>query len=494
DAITTVTPARTTYAAEGPPATNARNWTLNFGDVTNTDTDPATDENIIVRWQARVIDDDSYQRTPHQASTTRTVPIQVLYRDADNEVLMMNMNVVLDVRQPILSIAADGSNPGITAVPADVSTDAKPNSIVKFTTRVCNVAGGASAHDIVLVSTLPPQFDRSTISIDSIAIYDLANTLLRTLPSTSYRNTTGTDPLDTTERTALFTLTITDAAGLPPASCLLTQLDVKIRENVGIGNKWDFGFNFVSPASYHSLSSSEDGAAFRRIYAVDNKVTFELNTRLLFPASASKVLSTPPRVYATVGEMIGFDLAFPSDDTYTYAMSQITMRATLPAHLERVITDPPLMIIPPITQANPATPATPFIDPGSVAATNLYVIIINELNASEQAMFSYQTRVANVQAAQAGVGSALSTLMAISFASGAREENAVADTIFPRDGDVSDPRALALRSSNLATNSVVVTEPQLSAVRRFYRQDFNGSGILSDLSEISDGTDLDAGD
>ncbi|MCA8836744.1 MAG: hypothetical protein K8963_02680, partial [Proteobacteria bacterium] len=42
DAITTVTPARTTYAAEGPPATNARNWTLNFGDVTNTDTDPAT--------------------------------------------------------------------------------------------------------------------------------------------------------------------------------------------------------------------------------------------------------------------------------------------------------------------------------------------------------------------------------------------------------------------------------------------------------------------
>ncbi|MCA8838306.1 MAG: DUF11 domain-containing protein, partial [Proteobacteria bacterium] len=42
--------------------------------------------------------------------------------------------------------------------------------------------------------------------------------------------------------------------------------------------------------------------------------------------------------------------------------------------------------------------------------------------------------------------------------------------------------------------SVVVTEPQLSAVRRFYRQDFNGSGILSDLSEISDGTDLDAGD
>ncbi|MCA8837002.1 MAG: hypothetical protein K8963_04025, partial [Proteobacteria bacterium] len=486
DAITTVTPARTTYAAEGPPATNARNWTLNFGDVTNTDTDPATDENIIVRWQARVIDDDSYQRTPHQASTTRTVPVQVLYRDADNEVLMMNMNVVLDVRQPILSIAAlDQANPGITAEPASVATEATSNSTVKFTTRVCNVAGGASAHDIELTSILPLQFDRTSISVKSIAIYDLANTFISTLPSTSYRSTTATDPMDTntgqptSERTALYTLTITDAAGLPPASCLLTRLDVDTRDNIGIGNQWTHNFN--SP-SYHSLNTGTDGAAFRRSYTLDNNVEFVLRTPVLFPAPATKELATLSLArYAAVGEMIDFNLAFPSDNDYTYAMTDIELRATLPAHLERVITDPPLTITPP-------TPATLVIDPASVAATNLYAININELNAGQQALFSYQTRVANAQAAQAGVGLTLATSMAISFQSGAG-----AGITFPRAGDV-DPRALALKSSNLATGSVVVTEPQLSAVRRFYRQDFNGSGILSDLSEISDGTDLDAGD
>ena len=484
EAITTIVPTSTTLAADGPSA-GSSTWLLDFGDVRNSDTDATTDERIRVRWRAQVIN----QGYEHTLSSERRIPIEVLYGATGERELSMAMSILLDVRQPLLSIAAvtAASNPGITATTTDGATetalengsDIQASVAVNFSTRVCNAAGGAAAYNLVTNSRLPSQFDRSSIQIASVSTHDSSDAATA-LANTDYATSITDDSNDAT--TAVLGLTLGLDAGLMPGHCLVTVFGVRTRTSIGIGNEWMHNF---AGADYHSLDSDDANAGARRSYTLEENTDFTLKTPLEFPSQPTKTLAATqsdgaplPVSYATIGEEVEFRLTVPGDDSYLFAMSSLKLTTNLPEHLVRASDS---------LTAHADSDATPTLDSANSTDTR-FSIDIASLPAGDQSIFDYTTRVANNAATNAGVGAALQTEVSLSF-----ESEGAAGVVFPRATDTTTAAQL-LKLAAQARGTVVVTEPTLTATRRFYRQDFATDGTLSGHTEIGDGTDIDAGD
>ena len=263
-------------------------WAL--GDLVNSgDNNPANDEFVIV-YRARVLD----QALSQVASTTLSNTATVSY-DAAGGSVSSSDSYNLTLQQPVLSVAK-------SAVAGGGDTELVPNELVTYTVDISN-SGSAPAYDVVLTDTIPlgMRNGAATITMVSTTLTGAGTSLPNLAPS--YDPASGVAVWN-------FDTGVADAYTIPPGDTL--RVVYRVQTDAGLGA----GLSLTNQAAVSLYYSFDDEAVpslggvsgVREIYGP----TATASTTLTTAGPEALAKQNPAVPQAAIGETFSYRITVPA--------------------------------------------------------------------------------------------------------------------------------------------------------------------------------------
>ncbi len=349
----------------GNPVTGPSTATFNLGEVTNISDNNAANDEFVIVYRVRLLDNVFAQVN----STTLSNNAQLSY-DSGAGTATLTDTVSVTLLQPALSVSK-------SAVPAGGDAVIEANELVTYTVDVVN-SGLAPAYDLLLEDTIPVGMRNgaATVTVISASLVG-AGTVLPN-PATSYNPATGLASWNMDSGVA-------DAYTIPVGETLRLVYQVQADANLGAGLTLT---NAAVATRYYSFDDeatpilgSVSGVA--EIYGPSNTAT----TTLTSPTPGALQKENPADLTVSVGESF----------TYRITVPAITLNIAL--HDVRIIDDLTAsaadLLFVSATRVSGSQPWTP-VNTGS--ATNLVIEDTTtgiDIPAGEQIVVDVTVQVAN---------------------------------------------------------------------------------------------------
>ncbi len=272
-------------AQPAPGATGTINW--NFGTVVNTADGNAANDVLVVRYRARVLNNDALAQTPATQTLINTATLA--YTVGGSPAAPKTDSQSIGVLQPMLSVTK-------SAVAAGGDAVIGAGELVTYTVDITN-SGTAPAYDTVLTDVLPVGMRAGGATTTSVT---LAGAPLA-LKQPTYNAATGVASFD-------FDSGVANAYTIPPGATLRVVYTVQADATLGPGMTLT---NAATASSYYSFDDEAvpaDGIVSQReTYGPSNTDTTTLTT--VTPGALSKQNTQPT---ATIGEQFKYRITVPS--------------------------------------------------------------------------------------------------------------------------------------------------------------------------------------
>ncbi|MBB3059625.1 DUF11 domain-containing protein [Microbulbifer rhizosphaerae] len=213
----------------GDPATGPTTVTWNIADLVNAGDNNAANDEFVIRYRARVLNQDAHPWPANNTPLTNNVEFGF---DAATGAENRNDGETLDLLQPNLAVA-------ITSNPADGSTLA-PGDTVDYTVTITN-SGSAPAYDTVFRDTIPLGLRQGGVTVQSTSVNGAAVADLAPV----YDVSTGE---------AVWNFGTGTAYAIDPGQTLVMTYRVQADPNLGAGLNMQ---NAASVEIYYSLDDDD---------------------------------------------------------------------------------------------------------------------------------------------------------------------------------------------------------------------------------------------
>jgi uncharacterized repeat protein (TIGR01451 family)/fimbrial isopeptide formation D2 family protein len=283
-----------TPAISGDPVTGPTTVTYTFGNLTNVaDADNTNDEFVIV-YRARVLNNVHAQVN----STTLTNTAVLNYTTASGA-QTDNSSVSVTLLQPNITVTK-------SAVAAGGDTVLAPNEVVTYTVNITNT-GTTSAYDAVVEDVIPAGMRSNGITMISTSLQPAGTGLTNIAPT--YNATTGLANWN-------FDSGVADAYSIPVGQSLRLVYSVQADAAIGAGQTLT---NQAVATLYYSFDDEAVPVlgginGVREIYGPSNTATKTLTTT----APAALLKENPATTDATIGETFTYRITVPDTTVDTW--------------------------------------------------------------------------------------------------------------------------------------------------------------------------------
>lgn len=284
-----------TPVTAGDPVTGVSTVTFTLGNITNTADNNAANDNFIIRYRARVIDNVHAQVNTKTLTNTAVLDYTTAAGAAST-----NSAVNLTLLQPNLTVTK-------TALAAGGDTVLISDELVTYTVEVTN-NGLAPAYDLVLDDVIPVGMRNGAATITMVSTEILSGPALTDVTPT-YNSTTGLATWDFDSGTA-------DEYNIDPTETLRIVYTVQTDSDIGAGQTLT---NQATARLYYSFDDDDvpvigGVTGVREIYGPSNTATTILTT-----ASPGVLLKENPAITdVTIGETFTYKVTVPQTPVATY--------------------------------------------------------------------------------------------------------------------------------------------------------------------------------
>ncbi|MCW8987387.1 MAG: isopeptide-forming domain-containing fimbrial protein [Gammaproteobacteria bacterium] len=292
-----------TAVTAGNPLTGASTVTFTLGNVTNTADNNAANDNFIIRYRARVLDNVFTQVN----STTLTNTATLTYDTASGGATT-NSAISLTLLQPTLTVTKTALAANGVTVADPTNTILEPDELVTYTVNVTNT-GTTPAYDVVVDDVIPVGMRNGTATITMVSTtLQPAGTVLTNLAPT-YNSATGLATWD-------FDSGVADAYNIPVGQSLRIVYTVQADSNIGANLTLS---NQALARLYYSFDDDDvpvigSVTGVREIYGPSNTAVTTLTT-----GSPGVLLKENPAITnVTIGETFTYKITVPAIAVSTY--------------------------------------------------------------------------------------------------------------------------------------------------------------------------------
>ncbi|WP_237062503.1 hypothetical protein, partial [Microbulbifer zhoushanensis] len=273
-------------AQSGDPAAGPTTVSWNIADLVNTGDNDASNDEFVIRYLARVLNQDVH---PWPASNTPLTNSIDFTRVINGGSATLAGSETLDLLQPNLSVA-------ITSSPADGSTLA-PGDIIDYTATVTN-NGSAPAYDLVFRDLVPAGLRQGGVTVQSTVVNGVAVANL----APAYDATTGEAVWDFGGGTSY---------AIAPGESLQVTYRVQADGNLGAGLSIQNGafaevYYSLDDDDLPALSGGTSEVGMREDYGPTAPVGVQFNT-----PSAEDLLIENTQPTASIGEPFAYRVTIP---------------------------------------------------------------------------------------------------------------------------------------------------------------------------------------
>ena len=280
----------TSPVVTGDPVSGPSSVTFNLGEVTNISDNNAANDEFVIVYRVRVLDNVFAQVN----STTLTNTAQLSY-DSGAGTASLTDTVSVTLLQPALSVAK-------TAVAAGGDTVIEANELVTYTVDVTN-SGSTPAYDLLLEDTIPVGMRNGAATVTVLSTSLLGAGTVLPNPVTNYNAATGLASWNMDSG-------IADAYSIPVGETLRLVYQVQADANLGAGLTLT---NAAVARRYYSFDDeavpslgSVSGVA--EIYGPSNTAT----TTLTSPTPGALQKENPADLTVSVGESFSYRITVPA--------------------------------------------------------------------------------------------------------------------------------------------------------------------------------------
>ncbi|MDW7644324.1 MAG: isopeptide-forming domain-containing fimbrial protein [Desulfuromonadales bacterium] len=344
-------------------ATGTLRW--EFGDIINTPNGISTDDDLVIRYTARVVIDAPALGVNYDPSNLLDNQVKLFYAGGDPVAYPARLTATarIDVRQPLMTalsktgatVGRSASGDGSSANPYQVDI---ANDVMQFQLQSCN-NGLAPAYNVQITDLLASQLDETRLSTPVVT---LGGSVLAAGSDYTYTPPSGRGGA----------LEFGLNTPVAPGQCARVDYTIGFYTDLTAGEDWS---NQAKVTEYESLP--ENG----RLYASTEMAQVWMTNQSSVQPLAKALFSSAT---ATIGETVTYQITVPGTPVNA-ALDNVVITDTLDAALVYV----------------GASVSAPFTMNASSSAQNVS-LVIDRIPAGEQAVITLTARVANNAQANAG--------------------------------------------------------------------------------------------
>ena len=291
-----------TAVTVGNPVAGASTVTFTLGNVTNTADNNAANDNFIIRYRARVLD-NVHSQVNAKTLTNTALLTYITASGAANSDSSVNLTLL----QPTLNVTKTAVAEGGVTVADPTNTILAPNELVTYTVNVENT-GLAPAYDLVLDDVIPVGMRNGAATITTLSTTILPATNLTNI-TPSYNSATGLAIWDFDSGTA-------EAYNIDVGETLQIIYQVQADSDIGAGQTLT---NSAVAKLYYSFDDDavpeiSGATGVREIYGPSNAATTTLTTA----APGVLLKENPTNTNVTIGETFTYKITVPEVPVDTY--------------------------------------------------------------------------------------------------------------------------------------------------------------------------------
>ncbi|MDH5424238.1 MAG: isopeptide-forming domain-containing fimbrial protein, partial [Gammaproteobacteria bacterium] len=275
-------------SAAGDPALGSSTLTFDFGNVTNVADANNSNDEIVIIYTARVLDNVHAQIN----NTTLNNTVQLGYLSASGTVINVS-SADISLLQPVLNVTK-------SAVAAAGDTVLVANELVTYTVDISNT-GSAPAYDLLLEDIIPAGMRNGSITTLSTTLVNSATSLTNITPV--YNAVTGLASWD-------FDSGVANSHTIPPNETLRLVYQLQADANIGASLTLN---NQVSASHYYSFDNNAvpqlaSTSGVREVYGPSSTASASLTTA----APGALFKENPATSTVAVGEVFSYQITIPA--------------------------------------------------------------------------------------------------------------------------------------------------------------------------------------